>query len=407
MRWIQISRHSQNVVIVVRDLLIDTSAIIVPCLKINARRQVEVADEVAVVQAPPRVRVSVVRTPPLRRSIRCSPVSGVGSGANHIALPRRQSRNRRERTRWGGCEGSGRQNHEVVAHRNRIAVVDPILSLKISRELIMTRNRLGIYSQSQGGIYAVESSVRTGLVARVIGSIPASGRRIGGGVKAAEILRGDAVVRDLSPRVRVGDYRILHLHDTVCRSAHQIRLQGYVQVIAFPRVFGGRGADWRLRRIALIDVLAPDGSQGECQSTVWVGGGSGQCEYKIRAATAGNLRGGAGSRSRPRIRRPGSALLPRSNVVAPGSRVAVRRKVIYYNRVVGYVVVLHNLAVRIIIIGPIVTRVFDHNNRVAWIDRRPSERNRVPVDGIESPANGCRDAIRNNLTGINTRKQRG
>src|SRR5664280_2140833 len=163
MRWVQISRHSQNVVIVVRDLLIDTSAIIVPCLKIYARRQVEVADEVSVVQAPPRVRVSVVRTPPLGRSIRCSPVSGVGSRVNHIALPRRQSRKRRERARWGGREGSGRQNHEVVGHRHRIAVVDPsILGLKLGRELIMTGNRLGIYSQSQGGIYAVDSSVSTG-----------------------------------------------------------------------------------------------------------------------------------------------------------------------------------------------------------------------------------------------------
>src|ERR1035441_1856533 len=62
MRWVLISRHSQYVVIVVCNLLVDASAIIVPCLKINARRQVEIADEVAVVQAPPRVRVGVVGT---------------------------------------------------------------------------------------------------------------------------------------------------------------------------------------------------------------------------------------------------------------------------------------------------------------------------------------------------------
>jgi len=48
---------------VVKDLLVDASSVIIPSFEVVGRRYVEVALEIAVIKAPPRIGVVVVRAP--------------------------------------------------------------------------------------------------------------------------------------------------------------------------------------------------------------------------------------------------------------------------------------------------------------------------------------------------------
>ncbi len=202
----------------------------------------------------------------------------------------------------------------------------------------MSRHRCGINSKPQGGVDTGYRSIRTGLTRIVIVAVPTGWWRVAGGIIAAQVFRSDAsIINDIST-IQISDHYILHLHQHVGRTAHQIGLQIHIKVVTFAAGFAGGGASRRLRGVALIHIQSADRPQSEDQWSAGIGGLRWHIEGQIRSAASRRCGVTAGGGRRAGVGRPYVAnrysriaarhLDPAGDVIAPGRIGGVRGKMV-------------------------------------------------------------------------------